>query len=415
MSDTKPAPRVVRAIGVEGDGIVDGAAGVVFVPFALPGEQVVGSADGWQRMGAGSPDRIQPKCQHFQQCGGCVAQHMGETLYANWKHETVRHALSTQGINAPVAPLRLIPAASRRRATLTAERHGRTIVLGYHARRSHALVEIAECPVLVPAIVAALPALRIIAGLALHGHEPVRLDVIALDGGFDVNIDAPDLKLATPLRLKFAEAATTHKLARIALNGETIIERSIITLATSGGVITPPPGTFFQAAAEAQAIMTELVLGAVGKSKRIADLYCGVGTFTLPLATRAKVLAVDGDKAALDALIAATKKATGIKPVETLRRDLMSEPLSAKELEGIDMVVFDPPRAGAKAQAEMIAKSKVHTVAAVSCNPVTLARDLQILSGGGFTITSVTPVDQFVFSAHVEVVAILSRASPKRR
>jgi 23S rRNA (uracil1939-C5)-methyltransferase len=415
MTDTTIPPRTVRALGAEGDGLVVGAGGTVFVPFALPGEKVAGSADGWQRVGADSPDRISPRCQHFQRCGGCVAQHMSPSLYASWKHEIVRHALSTQGITAAIEPLRLVPAASRRRATLTAERHGKTIVLGYHGRRSHTLIDIEECPVLVPAIVAALLALRAIAGLALHGHEPVRLDVVALDGGLDVNIEAPDLKLATPLRLKFAEAAATHKLARIALNGETIIERAIIALATSGGMITPPPGTFFQAAAEAQAIMTEIVMSTVGKSKRIADLFCGVGTFTLPLAARGKVLAVDGDKAALAALAAATRKATGLKPIETLRRDLMSEPLSAKELEEIDLVVFDPPRAGAKAQVEMLAKSKVPVVVAVSCNPVTLARDLQILTGGGYAISSVTPVDQFVFSAHVEVVAVLTRASPKRR
>jgi 23S rRNA (uracil1939-C5)-methyltransferase len=417
MTDTasSPAPRTVRALGAEGDGIIDGAGGTVFVPFALPGEQYAGSADGWQRAGADSADRVVPVCQHFQRCGGCVAQHMGAQLYSNWKHEIVRHALSTQCVETTVSAVRTVPAASRRRATFTAERRGKVIHLGYHARRSHELIDIAECPVLLPAIVAALPALRVIAGLSLHGHEPVRLDVAALDGGLDVNIEAEGLKLDTPLRLKFAEAAAAHKLARVALNGDTIIERAVVGLATSGGMITPPPGAFFQAAGEAQAIMTELVLGAIGKPKRIADLFCGVGTFTLPLASRAKVLAVDGHKAALAALAAATRHATGLKPIETLRRDLMSEPLSAKELEDIDMVVFDPPRAGAKAQAEMIAKSAVKTVVAVSCNPVTLARDLKILISGGYTVTSVTPVDQFVYTAHIETIAVLSRVNPKRR
>jgi 23S rRNA (uracil1939-C5)-methyltransferase len=416
MISSTTTPRIIRALGAEGDGIIDGAGGTGFIPFALPGEQFVGSPEGWQRTGADSSDRTAPICQHFQTCGGCVAQHMSLDLQHRWKFDTVRHALATQGLVVDISPVRSVPHGSRRRATLTAERHGKTVLVGYHARRSHTLVDIAECPVLVPALVAALPAARAVAALALQTHEPVQLDLAALEGGLDVNIEAKDLVIDTPLRLKFAATAATHKISRLSLNGDVIIERAVVALPTSVGFITPQPGAFFQAAAEAQVIMTELILAAVTpKTKRIADLFCGVGTFTLPLASKAKVLAVDGDKASLAALMAATRKATGIKPIEALRRDLITEPLSAKELEAVDMVVFDPPRAGAKAQAEMIAKSKVPAVVAVSCNPVTLARDLKILVDGGYTLISATPIDQFVFTSHIETVAVLKRVNPARR
>jgi 23S rRNA (uracil1939-C5)-methyltransferase len=415
MISSTTTPLTVRALGAEGDGIIDGAGGTGFIPFALPGEQYIGSADGWQRVGSDHTDRRTAVCPYFQTCGGCVAQHMSFDLQHRWKYDTVRHAFSTQKLLVEISPLQAVPYASRRRATLTAERRNKSILLGYHARRSHTLVDITECPVLVPELAQSLPAMRAIAALALHGHEPVRLDVAALEGGLDINIEAKDLIIDTPLRLKFAACATTHKIARLSLNGEIVIERSVVSLPTPVGLITPQPGAFFQTAADAQTIMTELILAAVTKkTKKIADLFCGIGTFTLPLATKGKVLAVDGDKASLTALAAATRKATGLKPIETMRRDLMTEPLSVKELQGIDLVVFDPPRAGAKAQVEMLAKSQVQTIVAVSCNPVTLARDLRVLVDSGYELMSATPIDQFVFTHHIEVVAVLRRINPAR-
>jgi 23S rRNA (uracil1939-C5)-methyltransferase len=416
MITSTTTPRVIRALGAEGDGIIDGAGGTGFIPFALPGEQVIGSPEGWQRTGPDSIERRVPVCRHYQTCGGCVAQHMSVELQHRWKQETVSHALTTHGLRIDVSPIRAVPPASRRRASLTAERRGKVVQLGYLARRSHVLIDIDECPVLVPELVALLPAARVIAGLALHGHEPIKLDIAALDGGLDINIEAKDLTVDTPLRLKFASASAQYKIGRLSLNGNVLIERSIVSLPTRGGSITPPPGAFFQAADAAQQIMTDLTLEAVTrKVKRVTDLFCGVGTFTLPLAAHAKVLAVDGDKAALSALSATARMSSGLKPIETLRRDLMTEPLSSKELDGTDLVVFDPPRAGAKAQADMIAGSKVTTVVAISCNPTTLARDLKILVDGGYTLTSVTPIDQFAFTSHVEVVAVLKRLNPVRR
>jgi 23S rRNA (uracil1939-C5)-methyltransferase len=164
-----------------------------------------------------------------------------------------------------------------------------------------------------------------------------------------------------------------------------------------------------QAVAEAEAEMARRILAAVGKVKTVADLFCGVGAFTFPLAARAKVLAYDGDKLAIEALNAAVKKATGLKPITARVRDLFRDPLSPLELNEHDAVVFDPPRAGAEAQAQRLARSKVKTVVAASCNPATLARDARHLVDGGYKIESVTPIDQFVYSAHVEVVTVFRR------
>jgi 23S rRNA (uracil1939-C5)-methyltransferase len=181
------------------------------------------------------------------------------------------------------------------------------------------------------------------------------------------------------------------------------------TLASGGVTIAPPPGVFLQAVPEAEAIMIGYIVAATANAKYVADLFCGIGTFTFPLARGARVLAVDGDRRAVEALDAAAKAAQAIKPVDVKVRDLLREPLARKELEPFDAVVFNPPRAGAKAQAEMLAKSRVPTVVGVSCNPATLARDARILIDGGYALEKVSPIDQFLFSPHVEAVAVFRR------
>jgi 23S rRNA (uracil1939-C5)-methyltransferase len=182
-------------------------------------------------------------------------------------------------------------------------------------------------------------------------------------------------------------------------------------LRVAGVAVEPPPGAFVQAAAEAEAAMTALAVEAVGKARarRIADLFCGLGAFTFALARTARVLAIDADRAMVTALAAAARGATGLKPIEAKVRDLFRDPLSPRELNSFDAVVFDPPRAGAKTQAEAIAASKVKTIVAVSCNPQTLARDLRALVDGGYRLERAVAIDQFLFTSHLEAVAILVR------
>ncbi|HZD24921.1 MAG TPA: RNA methyltransferase, partial [Alphaproteobacteria bacterium] len=177
-----------------------------------------------------------------------------------------------------------------------------------------------------------------------------------------------------------------------------------------GGVpVTPPPGAFLQATAEGEAALVRLVSEACAGAGRIADLYAGIGTFSFALARAAPVYAAEQDAAAVAALVAARNGAAGLKQIEAEMRDLVRRPLGPGELARFDAVVFDPPRAGAARQVEELARSKVPLVVAVSCNPATFARDSRTLADGGYRLERVTPVDQFLWSAHVELVATFRR------
>ena len=206
-----------------------------------------------------------------------------------------------------------------------------------------------------------------------------------------------------------AASAVRHGFARLVVNGETIAMARAPAFQFGGVDVELPHRPFVQAVEASEGEMVRLALAATAKAKRVADLFCGLGTFTFPLARRARVLAVDASKTSIAALEAAARRAQGLKPIETKVRDLFRMPLAAKELEGFDAVVFDPARSGAQAQSEELARSKVGSVVAVSCNPGTLARDVRILVDGGYSLESVTPIDQFLFAAHVEAVAVLHR------
>ena len=229
-------------------------------------------------------------------------------------------------------------------------------------------------------------------------NRDIRLTVLLTHGGLDVSVSHDGRRPGPDAIAALAQIAAAHRIARITVNGEALVEHAAPTLSFAGASAVPPPGAFVQAAQAAELEISRLVVDAVGRSKRVADLFCGIGTFTLPLARLSRVLAVDGDQAAIAALDAAARRAQGLKPIETKLRDLFREPLSARELKDFDAVVFDPPRAGAKAQAERLAQSPVPLVVAVSCDPGTLARDLRILVDGGYSIEAVTPIDQFLFS-----------------
>jgi 23S rRNA (uracil1939-C5)-methyltransferase len=412
---TPDAPEEIEigGLGAQGDGIAGTGSGIRHVPFALPGERVAVGAEGPPRLlSAPSPERVPARCRHFGVCGGCAAQHMGERLYGSWKRETLVMALGRRGLSPDVAPLRRVPPGSRRRAVLTARRQGERTALGYHRRRSRELVDIAECPVLTPGIARRLAALRTVAA-ALRAAE-LRLTVLETPAGLDVAIEAG----TRPDRVAVAELgrlATEHRLARVSVDGETVIERAAPTLRMGEVDVRVPPGAFVQAVQESEGIMRELVVSALAKPKRVADLFCGVGTFTFALARHARLLALDSDETAIAALGLAARHAQGLRPIEARVRDLFREPLSARELEPFDAVVLDPPRAGAEAQAQELARSRVETVIAVSCDPGTLARDARILVDGGYAMAAVTPIDQFVFSAHLEAVAVLRRTTRPTR
>jgi 23S rRNA (uracil1939-C5)-methyltransferase len=403
----------IERLGAQGDGVAQGPDGPLFVPFTLPGELVKVDA----RAGDGhaeplaiieaSPERVAPVCQYFGTCGGCALQHMEAHAYLAWKRELVVAALASRGLEAPVEEVRAVPLASRRRAAFALGRGPDGVAFGYRAARSHAIIDIAACPVLSPAIAGRLPKLKSTLAPLLGGKREARITVTEAEQGLDIVVDG--VRPSPALFARLATAAPSFGAARITLDGESLALRGTPTVALSGVDVSLPPGAFLQASRESEVVLAVLVKEGVGRVKQIADLFAGIGTITFALAASAAVDAFEQDEAAIASLAGAARTTPRLKPVRTHQRDLFRVPLAARELSSYDAVVLDPPRAGAKAQAEALAGSKVPRIVMVSCNPGTFARDLRILVDGGYRLTRVVPVDQFLFSPHIELVAVLER------
>jgi 23S rRNA (uracil1939-C5)-methyltransferase len=403
---------VIARVGAQGDGVAETANGSVFVPHTLAGERVrcdvAGERGILKAILTASEDRVAPVCRHFGSCGGCAVQHMAPDAYRAWKRELVVAAFAARGIEADVADM-LVPKGLRRRAVFTAERRPDGVALGFHAAGSHDLVNVSECPVLDGSIVSALPGLRALVAPLMAPRAELRIGVTLTASGLDVTLEGIKRKLSPDVRTRIASDAAALKLARVSVEGEPVYQAVLPVLKFGTADVAVPPGAFVQANENAEREIAALIVAELGKVKSVADLFSGVGAFTFPISVKARVSAFDSDAAAIAALVQGVKTATGIKPVNARVRDLFREPLSALELNEFEAVVFDPPRAGADAQARMLAKSKVKTVLAVSCNPATLARDARTLIDGGYRLGAVTPVDQFQYTAHVEAFAVFRR------
>jgi 23S rRNA (uracil1939-C5)-methyltransferase len=389
----------------------------LFVPLTLPGERVRVTGDGGRRelaeiLGA-SPDRVPPPCPHFGVCGGCALQHWSLESYRAWKVDQVRLALQRARIDAEVALLFAAEPHSRRRLSLHARRAGGAAVLGFKERRSWALAAIETCVIADAALIAALPRLRALALPFLeHPKSAPMLHVTLTDSGLDVDVTGVERKsggLSADALMRVAEIAAAADFARVTVAGEMAYQSRPPTVRFGAATVDLPPGSFLQAVAGAETAMADAVVAASAGAKRIADLYCGAGAFTFRLAGVAPVLAVDSSAPAMRALTRAFATAPGLKSIQAETRDLDRRPLLAADLARIDVAVFDPPRAGARAQAAQFAVSKVARVIAVSCNPVTFVRDAEILLGGGYCLEQVAVVDQFLWSPHIELVAVFSR------
>jgi len=406
----------IARLGHRGDGVAETPAGTVYVPYALPGEAVTveavpGHPDRRRLLHIDRPsaERVAPVCKHFGTCGGCALQHWSLAEYRPWKRAMVVEMMEHHGLVAPVAPLIDAHGTGRRRAVLHARRGTHDVLeVGFAAPRAHHIVAIDDCPVLAPELAGALKAAWAIAEALKLARKPLDIHVTAADNGLDV-----DVRGSGPLRpeqiAQLARIADAHGLVRLTRHGELVTQRAQPILTVGRAPVPLPPGAFLQATAEGEATLAKLVTDHVGKAKRVADLFAGIGTFALRLAERARVTAADSEAPAIRALQRAAANAGGLKPVEAMARDLLRRPFTAQELKAFDAVVFDPPRQGAEAQARELARSGVKTVVAVSCDPATFARDVRLLVDGGYRLDSVTPVDQFRWSHHVEVVGVLRR------
>ena len=403
----------IARIGHRGDGVADTPAGPIYVPYTLPGETV--EVEPWPghpdrrhliRVDVASAERIAPVCPHFGICGGCALQHWSAARYRDWKRALVVEALAQAGLDAPVAGLIDAHGEGRRRAVFHARRGTHDVLeVGFAALRAHHLVAIDRCPVLAPALAGSIEAAWAIAETLEREKKPLDIQVTATDAGLDV-----DVRGSGPLTAarggELARIAERHRLARLTRHGE-LVSPPAVTIGRARVLL--PPGAFLQATAAGEAALAALVAAHCEGAGRIADLFAGVGPFALRLAEHGRVTAADNDSEAVAALKRAAAATQGLKPVETQLRDLYRRPFVPVELKGFDAVVFDPPRQGAQSQARELAASAVPRVVAVSCNQATFARDARILVDGGYRLAAVTPVDQFLYSAHVELVARFER------
>jgi 23S rRNA (uracil1939-C5)-methyltransferase len=407
----------IDSLGAQGDGIFHASNGPVYVPFSLPGETLgiarVKNHGTIISYGETSPDRVAPACRHFGpdgeggSCGGCSLQHMAKPAYNAFKRSLVVAALKSKGIDVPVGELIEAQPGERRRVVFAARRTEKELLIGFNQAESHHIVAIEECPIASPGILSRLDALKRIGTAIAANADPFRMTVIETPTGLDVAVEGLK-KLDDRERRGVTEVVLSMRgIARVSFNGEIVIEPQKPQLDFGGVPVVPPPGTFTQATVTAEEAMARLTLEHVGKVKRSADLFAGIGTFALRLARVGQVHAVESDDKAVRALDHAARNTQGLKPVSVEKRDLFRRPLMVSELKVFDAVVFDPPRAGAEAQCKELARSTVKKVVAVSCNPLSLARDLSILTAGGYRVTSVTPIDQFLWTPHVEVVATL--------
>lgn len=414
----------ISRLGQRGEGVARGPVGPVFIPYALPGDSVLADLDGDKgrvlEVTAPSPDRVPAICPYFGTCGGCVVQSFAPHPYAAWKRDLVVAALAKAGIAGEVLPLRDAHGHGRRRATIHARSeasHGATLSkrprVGFMRSRAHDVVDLQFCPILAPGLDRALPAARALAAALAPLAKPLDLVITETEAGMDVDLRGLGPLSASTVRLLTGCAAELD-LARLANHGDVVVQRRAPTVRMGWAHVALPPGAFLQATKLGEQALADLVLAAAGSARKVADLFSGLGPLSLRLAERATVAAFDIEGPALAALSQAARATPDLRPIVTEARDLFRRPLLPAELARFDAVVFDPPRAGAAEQAAALARSTVPLVIAVSCNPATFARDAAVLTGGGYEMAPVAPVDQFRYSAHVELVAAFSRRKPRR-
>lgn len=411
----------IEKLGLQGDGMTHEG---LYVPLSLPGDVLKvkplksKGAEGAKakivEIITPSKDRITPSCAHFGVCGGCSLQHWAFAPYGAFKREQVEAILRRGGVETQIDPLLMTPPGTRRRIGLHAKKlKGRT-ELGFKVKGSWDQIKIDMCQVAEPQLIKALPHLTKLASyLFEHAKSAPILNVTLTDTGLDIDISGVERSktggLSADGRVNLAIVAAEADFARVSLGEEIVYQSRMPRVRFGKAVVDLPPGSFLQASQISEGDMIGLVTGALKGASKIADLFCGVGTFSFPLAEQASLYAADSTAPAIAALKSAVGKTPGLKSIQAEVRDLFRRPLMASEMTGLDAVVFDPPRAGAEAQTREIAQSKVERVIGISCNPQTFARDAKILIEAGFTLEKVTPIDQFLWSSHIELVAVFTR------
>ena len=405
----------VTRLGAAGDGIGETPAGRVYLPGALPGEhwqaRLAGrAADGWRgealacRVAAA---RAEPVCPHFGRCGGCRLQHLPQPALAAHKRQRIAVALARRGFGGvPVAETVTAPLASRRCLRLGIGKIGGQLRLGLRARASHRLEPIDVCPIACPELQALLGPLAAGLASALAAPWPAELSLTATMTGIDLVLWS-DRAASFAERERLAAMAGMLDLARLSWGaGEPLVVRRQPAVQLSGILVEPPPGSFLQATAFGEATLVEAVRTWSAGCRRAVDLFAGLGTLSFAVHPDVRDMrAYEADAAAVVALHRAASRA-GWHALKAERRDLDRRPLAAAELKGRDLAILDPPRAGAAAQVPALAAARLRRIIYASCSPESFARDARRLVDGGFRLIEVRPIDQFLFAAEVELMAL---------
>ena len=389
-------------------GLGKASDGRSLLPRVLPGEEVTVAQDGSVRIVTPSADRVAPVCRHYKSCGGCAMQHASDAFVADWKLGIVEKAVQARGLSPNFRPIMTSPARSRRRAKFSGRRTKKGAMVGFHGRASHTLVAVPDCQLVTPELLETIPALEALTVLACSRKGEIDLTVTDAPMGPDIYV-VTEKELTSQLRVELAAFANQHGLSRLVWNDEPVVTINPPTQDFGGTQIVPPSGAFLQATKHGETALWQAVDTITAHAHRVVDLFAGCGTFSLPLAKRAEVHAVEGEADMLQALDRAWRAGHELRKVTTEKRDLFRRPLEIDELRHFDTAVIDPPRAGAEAQIATLAASDVKTIAMVSCNPVTFARDAKILTDAGFKMPWIQAVDQFRWSTHVEIVAQFTR------
>ncbi|MCG8492903.1 MAG: class I SAM-dependent RNA methyltransferase [Sneathiellales bacterium] len=412
-------------VGAQGDGVGFKDGQTYYVPFTAAGDVVI--AEAGEKRGNGqtaslkeiiqpSADRQKPECRHFGTCGGCNLQHLIPASLSNWKREKLKSILKKEGIETvKINPVEVSPAYSRRRVEFVASKRKKGVMIGYHVRKSHQVFDVGECPLIHPDLISLVKPLRQMLSSFLPRNSKARLTLTHTLGGPDLLITCavtPDLEQREIL----AEFASQNSLSRISCYHEeerlleVISERKEPLIPVEEHTVSLPPGGFLQATMEGQDKLIELMMQALPKNASILDLFAGCGSFTLPASKNAKsLLAIEGDEDLTKALQTASN--AQMLNISTDYRDLFRRPLLPEELERFDTVIIDPPRAGAKAQVEELARSTIKKIIFISCNPASFARDARTLIDAGFSMSEITPVDQFLWSPHIELFTVFEKQS----
>jgi 23S rRNA (uracil1939-C5)-methyltransferase len=398
---------IVR-LGHAGDGVT---ADGLFVPGTVPGDVArVGREGGRGRLVelvVPGPDRAVPPCPHFGRCGGCALQHVSRPAYLAWKRDLVVTALKQRRFaDAPVEDIRAVAPGTRRRASFKAQAIGGAVSVGFYEAGSRVLVDLSECPIVVPELARLIPRLRGHLARILRANETAELLVTATDSGIDLTLSLKRKRDVDGL-MALSGMASALGLARLTWNGEDVAIAEEPILRVGRFTVKLPPGAFLQPTKAGERTLQQLVVAASTGARQVADLFSGCGTLALALAESHTVHAVDSLASHVDALVAAARQ--GRARVTGEMRDLFRRPLLAAEFARFDAVVLDPPRPGAAAQAKALAQSRVPKVLYVSCSASSFARDARLLADGGYRLDRVIPIDQFLWSPHVELFAEFSR------